>query len=103
MDILYHSDSKIIATDLKQCMLTCVSLVVFPLAIAYWLTTGTPEILTLLVSVFVVVEGPGDDMLSVLVATQSSPFSVPTYGECFIPKDLDGIECNVSIACQCRK
>ena len=81
-------------------MLTFVSRAVFPLTIAFWLMTGTPEMLTDLVSVFVVVEGPGDDMVSVLAATQSSPFSVPMYGECFIPNDLEGIECNVSIACQ---
>ena len=59
------------------------------------LTTGTPETLTLLISVLVLT---GDDMVSVLAETQSSPFNVPTYGECLIPNDFDGIECKVSMA-----
>ena len=58
-------------------------------------TTGTPDTLTLLYSVLVVT---GDDMVSVLAETQSSPFNVPTYGECLIPNDFDGMECNVSNA-----
>ena len=58
-------------------------------------TTGTPDTLTLLYSVLVVT---GDDMVSVLAETQSSPFNVPTYGECLIPNDFDGMECNVSKA-----
>ena len=60
-------------------------------------TKGTPDTLTLLYSVSVVT---GDDMVSVLAETQSSPFNVPTYGECLIPNDFDGMECNVSKACK---
>ena len=72
---------------------TFLSVVVPPLAIV--LETGTPAMLTLFVSVFMVV---GDDIVSVLAATQSSPFKVPMYGECLIPNDLDGIEWSVSKA-----
>ena len=72
---------------------TFLSVVVPPLAIV--LETGTPAMLTLFVSVFMVV---GDDIVSVLAATQSSPFKVPIYGECLMPNDFDGMECNVSIA-----
>ena len=72
---------------------TFLSVVVPPLAIV--LETGTPAMLTLFVSVFMVV---GDDIVSVLAATQSSPFKVPMYGECLMPNDFDGMECNVSIA-----
>lgn len=74
---------------IKDNIITFDSLLVLPL------TTGTPETLTLLVSVLVVT---GDDMVSVLAETQSSPFKDPTYGECLIPKDLDGMECNCSKA-----
>ena len=78
---------------LKYKVGTFLSVVVPPLAIV--LETGTPATLTLFVSVFMVV---GDDIVSVLAATQSSPFKVPMYGECLMPKDFDGMECNVSIA-----
>ena len=78
---------------LKYKVGTFLSVVVPPLAIV--LETGTPATLTLFVSVFMVV---GDDIVSVLAATQSSPFKVPMYGECLIPNDFDGMECNVSIA-----
>ena len=72
---------------------TFLSVVVPPLVIV--LETGTPAMLTLFVSGFIVV---GDDIVSVRAATQSSPFKVPMYGECLMPNDLDGMECNVSIA-----
>ena len=78
-----------ISFQAKNDHITFDSLLVVPF------TTGTPDTLTLLYSVLVVT---GDDMVSVLAETQSSPFNVPTYGECLIPKDFDGIECNVSKA-----